>query len=434
MVIPVVMARAGVVMNGALTELEELSPHGWNGRPVTVGHPVEENGEFHTANAPDKLKDWCVGQIFNATVEDDALKAEAWVDIEKARQVRPGLLVSLKKGGKMDVSTGFFCVDEEAKGESNGKAYDVISRNWVPDHLALLPDEEGACNWEDGCGVRSNSIRRLRMKSKSKVNKTVAGILAAVGVKNASAKRKVEKEIRALLNMRGNDEDARQIVADLISNDASPFVPDDEDSLRMMSEETLKEMRNRFLAAEGEDEKVEAMEGDEEEVVAAEDDEEVVAAEDDEEMTAAEDDEEVTAAEEDEEPKAAKKKNGKITLSQDELRKLIANEVKKASSKLLSANDRHALKTASKIAAAARKELVNKVVANTTMKRAAAEALDLPTLELFANSVHPTANYGGRLASNAEFDSEDKAMLESMVAPTTKSLIANRAKNRKDAH
>src|SRR5690606_16997468 len=44
LVVPLIMARADVVMNGGYVPVEEMSPEAWNGRPVTVGHPDDGNG------------------------------------------------------------------------------------------------------------------------------------------------------------------------------------------------------------------------------------------------------------------------------------------------------------------------------------------------------------------------------------------------------
>lgn len=417
LVAPVVMAKAGVVMNGSLTVVDELRPEGWNGRPVTVGHPTEE-GEFHTANDPSMITEWTVGQLFNAKVEDECLKAEAWIDIEKAKKVRPGLLAMLKSKDPMDVSTGFFCVDEEVSGKSNGRDYVAISRNWVPDHLALLPDEPGACSFADGCGVRSNRARRLTMKLTEKANKAVKGILAAVGVNSADAKKKVEAELSALLkaNERGADDDSRTIISDLISNDASPFTPDDEDSLRMMSAETLKKMRDAYLAEKGE----EAAEGEEvEEVENADDEEEVVGCSDEEE-------EAVPPAKK--EKAMSKKKDDAVLVTREELSALVANEVAKATKSLLTNEDRHALKTASKIATEQKEALVEKIVANSKIDRKSAMAMDLATLEVVANGLTPTADYSGRGVPAASFNSDESEELAGLAPPTTKDLIANRNK------
>ena len=417
LVVPVVMAKAGVVMNGSLTVLDELRPEGWNGRPVTVGHPTEE-GEFHTANAPDMVTDWAVGQLYNAKVEDECLKAEAWVDIEKAKKVRPGLLAMLKSKDPMDVSTGFFCVDEEVSGKSNGRDYVTISRNWVPDHLALLPDEPGACSFADGCGVRSNRARRLNMKLTERANKAVKGILAAVGVNNADAKKRVEAELNALLkaNERGADDDTRTIIADLISNDASPFTPDDEDSLRMMTPDTLKKMRDAYLADKAEEE-AEGEEAADEVENAGDTEEKVIGCEDDK--------EEVVPKKE---KAMSKKKDDAVLVTREELSALVANEVAKATKSLLTNDDRHALKTASKIASEQKQALVEKVVANSKIDRKAADAMDLATLEVVANGIAPVADYSGRMVPNASFNKDESEELAGLVPPSTKDLIVNRKK------
>lgn len=421
MVVPVILAKAGVVMNGSLTVLDEFEPFAWNGRPVTVGHP-EENGEFHTASAPDIVPNWVVGQLFNAEVEGDALKAEAWIDIEKAKRVRPGLLGMIAKGEPLDVSTGFFADDEEATGVSDGREYTVISRNWRPDHLALLPDEEGACNWADGCGVRSNSNRGTLMKLKKKVNSAVGGILSALGfdASDEAKKAAVTKELNKLVgNARGNSDDVRQIVADLISNDASPFTPDDEESLRMMSEDTIKSMADQYLT-QSDTEEPAAME---EEPAVNEDDEPAVN-EGEEEVANA--DEEVDANEEDE-AKAAKK-NGRVSFTKKQLAAFVAAEVDKALGK-----HKLAINTAAKLASDHREKLVAKIVANTTMTRKQLGKFDLSQLELIANNVHPTPDYAGKAThANAVFD-EDPA-LEAMVAPSTGAIIKKNAKTRKEAH
>jgi hypothetical protein len=39
----------------------------------------------------------------------------------------------------------------------NGVKYEGIARNLRPDHLAILPDDKGACSLEDGCGVNNTS-------------------------------------------------------------------------------------------------------------------------------------------------------------------------------------------------------------------------------------------------------------------------------------
>ena len=48
-------------------------------------------------------------------------------------------------------------------------------------------------------------------------------------------------------NARGSDDDRRQIIADLLSDDRSPFTPDDEQALNMARDEILRHWRDEYL-------------------------------------------------------------------------------------------------------------------------------------------------------------------------------------------
>lgn len=180
LVVPVIMARGDVVMNSGLTPASEFETFAWNGVPVTLRHPQSEAGVFMSANTPDAIEKFAAGRIFNTTVVDGQLRAEAWVHIEKAEALSPGIIDRLEAGGPMDVSTGFFSDQTPAKGVVNGRAYDFVNSNLRPDHLALLPNEVGACSWDDGCGVRANQ-KDLRVK----VQQAWAVIAEALGLKAA---------------------------------------------------------------------------------------------------------------------------------------------------------------------------------------------------------------------------------------------------------
>lgn len=161
-VIPVVMMVEGV-HNGSRGPLyhsaEELGKveASWNGIPVTIGHPSTADGTFLSANSPDVLSSWAVGKVFNTRLENNKLKAEAWLDIEKLTAISPETLQSVEAGQIMEVSVGVFSDEEPVEGEWNGEHYIAIARNHRPDHLALLPGEIGACSVHDGCGLRVNN-------------------------------------------------------------------------------------------------------------------------------------------------------------------------------------------------------------------------------------------------------------------------------------
>lgn len=180
LVVPVVMIVEGV-LNGALVPASEFGkyPEAWNGRPVPVLHP-EDRGVPISANRPDIIERNTIGSIFNTYVDGLKLKCEAWLNVEKAKRLGLGdLIEQLEAGEVVEVSTGYFAEDDGVSGEYNGVAYTSIHRNIRPDHLALLPGQEGACSVADGCGTRVNSKRSsLAMK----VNEAWAALGHALGL------------------------------------------------------------------------------------------------------------------------------------------------------------------------------------------------------------------------------------------------------------
>jgi hypothetical protein len=195
-VVPVVLAKSDVVMNDHLFPREEYFPLAWNGVPVTVQHPSKD-GQHISANDPNTLEEWSIGRIFNVRDDNGSLVGEAWIDVALANELAPGLIDAIRKGEAIDVSTGYFADFEAAPGEINGKTYSGIHRNIRPDHLAFLPGAEGACNWTDGCGIRSN----LRMKINEKfmaglkaMTDAVEQLKALVG--NIVAEEKSEPELK----------------------------------------------------------------------------------------------------------------------------------------------------------------------------------------------------------------------------------------------
>ena len=161
LVFPVVMMVEGVhdgSQGAVLHQESELSQtvEAWNGIPVTISHPMD--GEVHiSANSPSVLDESAVGRIFN-TIYSGGLRAEAWINVEKIIEKSPEAYEAILNCQPMEVSVGVFNDTEEAQegAKWNGEIYGHIASNYKPDHLALLPGEEGACSWDDGCGLRVN--------------------------------------------------------------------------------------------------------------------------------------------------------------------------------------------------------------------------------------------------------------------------------------
>lgn len=166
MVVPVIALQEGI-LNGIFypqSEIEKFA-QAWNGVPVPINHP-EKDGIRVSANSPEVENNENIGRLFNCNFSDGKLKGEIWINIEKAERLNKNLLERFNKGEMMEVSTGLFGEIVDEIGIWNGATYTKKIINMRPDHLALLPNTEGACSIEDGCGaMRTNAkIKELRDK------------------------------------------------------------------------------------------------------------------------------------------------------------------------------------------------------------------------------------------------------------------------------
>lgn len=178
LVVPVTMMVEGVHSGsrGALLHtIEELGkfPEAWNGIPVVLDHP-QRDGNAVSANDPEILELCGVGNVYSTHINGSRLKAEAWLHPERLAKIAPNLIEQLEKGEMIEVSLGVFTDEELLEGDWNGELYEAIAKNHRPDHLALLPDGEGACSIEDGCGIRANakdkSVRILIQEKLQSIN------------------------------------------------------------------------------------------------------------------------------------------------------------------------------------------------------------------------------------------------------------------------
>lgn len=140
----------------------------WNNIPLVVEHPIAENGKHVSARDPDVLNRQGVGVIMRAKT-DDRLRAEAWFDVEKTRQVDNTILSAIASGTKLEVSTGLFTEnDRVAPGASHkGRPYHSVAKNYMADHVAILRNgQKGACCVEDGCGVFNSQMSYRSIQEK----------------------------------------------------------------------------------------------------------------------------------------------------------------------------------------------------------------------------------------------------------------------------
>lgn len=160
LVVPVVAVVEGV-LNGEYVSIElfEETLDAWDEIPVPMGHPTE-NGEFvPVLQAPQDI----VGHGKNWSIENGAMKGEFWIDLNKAAKHPHGgdLLRRINKGTAINVSTAYFREVDPKIGEVGGEPFSGVQKDIIPDHVAVLLDIPGACNLNDGCGIRSNSLPGL---------------------------------------------------------------------------------------------------------------------------------------------------------------------------------------------------------------------------------------------------------------------------------
>lgn len=146
------------VMNTYLVPAHDLmrSLKGWNGVPITIQHPKLND---RSANVPDPDVA-VIGRFYNAVwdADNNRMVGEYWIETEEAGKYVEGqaILARINEGLPLETSTGYYADDEQTAGEHAGKAYKTIHRNLLPDHIAILTNEVGACSLQDGCGVNRN--------------------------------------------------------------------------------------------------------------------------------------------------------------------------------------------------------------------------------------------------------------------------------------
>lgn len=161
LVVPVVALIEGVI-HAVNAETPEFVPwetieriaESFNGKPVTLGHPVK-NGKQCSANLAGIKEAHGIGEIRNsrAVKEGKKLLQEAWIDKARAKQLHPEMYQRLLDGKTEEVSVGAWVVTDEIASSFNGKSYKAQWLAGSGDHLAFLPGGRGACSVAMGCGA-----------------------------------------------------------------------------------------------------------------------------------------------------------------------------------------------------------------------------------------------------------------------------------------
>jgi hypothetical protein len=192
-VAPVVLMPTECVMNGKFytKEATQASVESWNGRAVLVYHPDQPV----TANTPETNAAQGVGTLYNTRIENGFLKADAYIDVEKAKAIPLGrkLLEKIENNVNMDVSTGMKTHCHQENNQYNGKTYTQVVDSFDPDHLAILPDKEGASSWRDGAGFARNENDHNNNVGETKMKKELIDQMVANGIITEAQKPEFEK-------------------------------------------------------------------------------------------------------------------------------------------------------------------------------------------------------------------------------------------------
>ena len=233
LVAPAIMIVEGV-LNGSqgpllypASEMRKSVPL-WNLKPAVLYHP-EKNGAGISACSPEVLNTRGLGMMMNTRMDGDQLKTEVWLDMVQVKKVDERVLEAIENKEVMELSTGLLTDNEMTEGEWNGVHYDAIARNYRPDHLAILPDQVGACSVEDGAGfLRLNKAGDELAFSMKDLNDEQKGWIKENQEQLAHT---VSSLIEKTLENEMSDSDKRQLLQSLLNDkfsddDFGPWIDD----------------------------------------------------------------------------------------------------------------------------------------------------------------------------------------------------------------
>ena len=155
LVAPAVLIKQGVMCGSAgcvlwKKDVIKASVEKWEGVPVVLNHP-KIDGQFVSVNETPNER---IGRVTNPKFDSfqNCIRADIEVDFSWVDENDISSIMDWK-----EVSVGVFGENESKTGEYYTKHYEAVATSMMPDHLALLKGEIGACSWEDGCGIRVNN-------------------------------------------------------------------------------------------------------------------------------------------------------------------------------------------------------------------------------------------------------------------------------------
>lgn len=222
----------------------------WNKSVLVLNHPRNKQHQFISVNSSEYSGDTEIGFVDNCAYEENKLRGEAWIDVEKLKKLDTKLLNSIKARDKIELSTGLLSNVKSEQGEFNGKKYTQRLVDFIPDHLAILNDTQGACSIYDGCGVHANESpidneSKIVVEDEGMKRSLIKMFKALLGVKEKEVESSDETETEISTNTINKGDTnvctKDELIASVIAN-SEHFTEADKPILNQMDEPRLKEL------------------------------------------------------------------------------------------------------------------------------------------------------------------------------------------------
>lgn len=156
-----------------LAPAEELSDaiEGVDEVPLVVSHPESPDGDAAmTSDSRANFAEVGSWRDLRETRDGDGIAGRVFIrqnEVGEHEGTLRSYINAVRQRGIGEVSTGYNIQKaEKSPGRYNGTRYEYVQRGIQLDHLALLPEEQGDCSVEDGCGLgRANQSDENRIRT-----------------------------------------------------------------------------------------------------------------------------------------------------------------------------------------------------------------------------------------------------------------------------
>ncbi|NUE95132.1 DUF2213 domain-containing protein [Gilliamella sp. ESL0232] len=250
-----------IVMNGIFYPADEINKSYMtlNDNLMPLDHP-RINNEHVSALNPQAINNFYIGAWGrNVRKSNDKVLMDAYIDRKFAESTEKGRMLvnrlddmmSGKNTTPIHVSTGLTYTPDNQSGTSKGKRYNSIARNMKFDHVAILPDKQGAATPDDGVGIFVNSNGE-----KSPIENVSLVECSEDSISNVISK--TIKEVLSVFKFNQKEEEDLMKEKILLALNAAGIKTDglsDEQLLKAYNEQTAKEAIEKKKTSEEEEKK-----------------------------------------------------------------------------------------------------------------------------------------------------------------------------------